>query len=266
MRTCLTAFFCLLSLLLWPPANFADEPRTATELAKALSSLRQDETTYVRLRMEITPPGGGAKSSVQLQIKERRAKGSTDLVYQVLWPKERKGESVLLQKTRNRPATAVVFVPPDKTTSIQAARMDDPLLGSDLAYEDVIDDVFAWESQTLAGTETIAKTPCQILESKPGKGDRSSYTSVRSWVDAKRLVPLRIEKYQSGKLIRRIEATDVVKDGARYIPAKLTVHSPLKNSVTELDGSRIKHDLDYADREFTPDGLREVTTPRSSAE
>ena len=40
----------------------------------------------------------------------------------------------------------------------------------------------------------------------------------------------------------------------------------LKGTTTELDGSRIKHDVAYTDRDFTPDGLKEMTTPRGSAE
>src|SRR5678815_325970 len=70
-------------------------PMTAKELASALSALRQDGASYVRLRMEIK---GTTKETLQLQIKERRTTNSSEVVYQVLYPKERKGESVLLRK------------------------------------------------------------------------------------------------------------------------------------------------------------------------
>jgi hypothetical protein len=42
------------------------------------------------------------------------------------------------------------------------------------------------------------------------------------------------------------------------------VRGQQQDSVTELDGSRIRHDVTYADREFTPEGLKAVTTPRSA--
>ena len=44
--------------------------------------------------MEVRQPAGGTKTVLQLQLKARRTKAATDIVYQVLWPKERKGESV----------------------------------------------------------------------------------------------------------------------------------------------------------------------------
>jgi len=64
---------------------------------------------YVRLRLEIKQPGDTTKISLQLQIKERRTKTASDLVYQVLWPKERKGEGVLLHKTAGRPPKRITF-------------------------------------------------------------------------------------------------------------------------------------------------------------
>src|ERR1700760_4623306 len=71
---------------------------SAKDLAASLSAL-QDGASYVRLRLEVKQPADTTKIALQLQIKERRTKTGTDLVYQVLWPKERKGEAVLLHKS-----------------------------------------------------------------------------------------------------------------------------------------------------------------------
>ncbi|MEI9897843.1 MAG: outer membrane lipoprotein-sorting protein [Chthoniobacter sp.] len=85
--------------------------------------------------------------------------------------------------------------------------------------------------QAIVGTETVDGVNCQILESKPGKGDRSTYGSVRSWIDAKRLVPLRIEKYSgSGQVLRRIDTTRVVTDAGHAIPANLSVRGARPDS------------------------------------
>jgi hypothetical protein len=58
----------------------------------------------------------------------------------------------------------------------------------------------------------------------------------------------------------------VTDDIGRHVPANLTIREAQKNSVTEIDGSRIKHDVIYADAQFTPEGLKEVTIPRAAAE
>ena len=106
---------------------------------------------------------------------------------------------------------------------------------------------------------------CSILESKPGKEEPSIYGSVRSWIDVRRLVPLRVEKYaSSGQLLRRIDTIDVVSEAGRQIPATLSVNGARTNSSTLLAGSRVRHNVIYTDRDFSTEGLKEIATPRRS--
>ncbi len=255
-----------IGLALLACSSFAAEPepaRSAPELAARLAAQQQDGSSYIRLRMEIS---GGAKETLQLQIKSRATKANTELVYQVLFPKERKGESVLLRRAGGR-ITGAVFTPPDAVRTLSSAQLSEPLFGSDLAYEDVIDNFFSWDQQAIVGTEVVDRVNCTILESKPGKGARSSYSSVRSWIDPRRMVPLRIEKYSSpGRLVRRIDTTRVVTDDrGRAVPANLSIRGP-RGSTTDLDGSRLKHDVKFSDTEFSPDGLKSLSAPSSKPE
>ncbi len=241
-----------------PSARAADPAPAASakDLAAKLSALRQDGSSYVRLRMEIKT--GAAPETLQLQIKQRRTKDSSEVLYQVLFPKERKGESVLLRKSGNRAATGSLFVPPNKLQPIDD--MKTTLFGSDLSYEDIVEDFFSWDQQTLAGAEPIDGVNCQILESKPGKGERSTYGSVKTWIDTRRLVPLRVEKFSNaGKLLRRIDTTRVVNDGGHPVPANLAVHGARADSTTDLDGSKIVHDITFTEKDFTPEAMKEVT-------
>ena len=252
-------FISLLIALLLPDRGMSAADVSAGELAQKLSA-KQSGTAYVRVRMTT---GGGVP--LQLQIKSRAARGNAEIIYQVLFPKERKGEAVLLRQSGGR-MSGTHFVPPDSMRSLNAAQFDQPLFGSALSYEDVVDNFFAWDQQTIVGTEIIDRVECQILESKPGRNRQSSYASVRTWVDPQRMVPLRIEKYGAGgKLIRRIGTTRILLDGDDSIPANLSVRGP-GGVVTEIDGSRIKRGTSFADAEFTPDALSNLSAPRGSSE
>jgi hypothetical protein len=252
----------VLGLVLSLNSHAADNALSASELAARLNALQQDGASYVRLKMEIK---GAAKETLQIQIKQRRTKNSTEVVYQVLFPKERKGESVLLRKTGDRAASGSAFTPPATVRAIES--MKGALFGSDLLYEDIVENFFAWDSQAIVATEEVDGVSCAILESKPGKGERSIYGSVRTWVDTRRTVPLRVEKFApSGQLLRRIDTTRVVADAGRQIPANIVVHGARPNSTTELDGSRIKHDVTYTERDFSVEGLKEIAAPRGSPE
>jgi outer membrane lipoprotein-sorting protein len=256
-----SVFSLLFSLLL--ACSAAD--LSPKELASAVAA-KQEGDAYVRLRLQVKPSGNAADETLQLQIKERRTKSATDLVYQVLWPQPRKGESVLLHQGAGQAASGSLFTPPDKSQTLTASQLREPFFGSDLSYLDVIEDPLSWDNQTIVGTEAINGVNCTILESKPNKGE-SEYAKVRSWIDPNRLVQMRIEKYlPSGELRVRIETSRVSNDDkGRPIPAVLTVHT-LKGSVTELDGSRIKHNVTFNDSEFTPEGLKQVSAPTTAAE
>lgn len=251
-------FLSLLSgALLALPAGAQD---SATDLAARLNSLQQDGTSFIRLKME-SQSGG----TLQVQIKQRRTASATEAVYQILWPKERAGEAVLLRRPAGGAASGAVLTLPDTVSKLDSSRMKERLFGTDLTYADVLENFFAWDHQAIVGTETVERASCQILESKPGKGDRSVYAAVRTWVDVRRMVPLRVEKYtSSGQLARRIDTTRVVSNDGRYLPANLTVHDAQKGSSTDLDGSNIKRGVSYDDATFTPEGLRQTAPPRAN--
>lgn len=248
------------ALFLVSSAVAQDAVPSAKDLAAQLSGNIEDGASLVRLKMDVRQPNAGGKMVLQLQAKSQRTKGSTDMVYQILWPKERKGESFVLRKSGGRAPTGAVFTLPDSLVPLTAAKMDDGIFGSDLSYEDLAENFCAWENQAIVGTETVDRVSCQILESKPGGSDRSGYSKVRSWIDTKRMIPLRVEKFSnSGKLVKRIDTTKVAKDDTgKSVAASFSIQRPGQDSITEIEGSNIKHDVSFTAADFTPEALRSL--------
>src|SRR6267378_5437452 len=87
--------------------GFAFAADTASDLAAKLRA-KQSGSMFVRIRMEI---GSGEKQTLQVQIKSRVSDAAGDIVYQILFPKERKGESVLLHRSGHK-FSGTVFTPP----------------------------------------------------------------------------------------------------------------------------------------------------------
>lgn len=249
-----------IALLFVSSAVAQDAVPSAKDLATQLSNNIQDASSLVRLKMEVRQPAAGGKMVLQLQVRSQRTKGSTDLAYQILWPKERKGEGFLLRKSGERAPTGSVFTLPDSLAPLTASKMNDGIFGSDLSYDDLVENFFAWENQSIVGTETVDRVLCQILESKPGGGARSGYSKVRSWIDTKRMVPLRVEKFaDSGKLVKRVDTTRVAKDDTgKSVAASFSIQRPGQDSITEIEGSNIKHDVTFTAADFTPEALRTI--------
>jgi len=227
---------------------------SATELAARMNAVREG-SALIRTKLEVQS-ADGARRVLQLQVKERRTKAATDIVYQVLWPNEHKGEAVILHQAGGTPRGSII-IPRQPVRAIKPSQMGEGLFDSDLSYQDAVENFFAWKKQAIVGSEAINNVNCEILESKPESSSLTIYAKVRSWIDPQRFVPMRIEKYSSsGELVRRIDITRVARDEKHNpIPASLTVHGPRKNSVTELNGARIDQDVNLADADFTPEGL-----------
>ena len=245
------AAFCIISV---HAAETAPSAMSAAELADRMDASSQG-SALIRTKLEVQSPEGG-KRVLQLQIKQRRTKTTTDLVYKVLWPDEHKGEAVILHQDQGASKGSII-VPQQPVRAIKASQMNEGLFDSDLSYQDAVENFFAWKKQALIGSETINGVNCQILESKPDSSSVSIYAKVRSWIDPHRFVPMRIEKYSSsGELVRRIDITRVARDEKHNpIPASLTVHGSRKNSVTEFNGARIDQDVQFTDADFTAAGI-----------
>ena len=246
-----TSHLILFALCLCLVPQFAFGAESASELAAKLRA-KESGSSFIRIRMQV----GG--DTLQVQIKSRVSGSASDLVYQILFPKERKGESVWLHRSGQK-FSGTVFRLPDTLKQIGGGEMGQGMFGSALSYEDIIDSPFAWSQQAIVGTENVDRFSCQILESKPNHA--SSYASVKTWVDASRMVPLRIEKYDaSGKVVRRINVTRMLLDGGDSLPADLEVSGPGSSS-TRITGSGIKRGINYPDAEFTPEGLKKLGPP-----
>jgi hypothetical protein len=244
------------AVCLMPRASAQEAAPSAKQLAATLSGGIQDGSSEVRFKMEIPPSGGNPKTVLQLQVKSRRVKSTSELVYQVLWPKERKGEGFLLTKSGNSAGSGTLLTLPNTLTPLTGSKMNEGIFGSDLAYVDLVENFYAWDNQAIIGSEIVDRVPCQILESKPG-GSQSPYGKVQSWIDTRRMVPLRVDKYfTSGKLARRILTTRVAKDDTgREIPASFSVQGPGQGAPTIIEGSGSKHDVNFTDADFKPDAI-----------
>ena len=78
----------------------------STELAGRIAQVAEG-SALIRTKLEIQS-ADGASRVLQLQIKQRRTKNATDLLYLVLWPSEHKGEAVILHQGQGEPKGSII--------------------------------------------------------------------------------------------------------------------------------------------------------------
>jgi hypothetical protein len=257
-------FFGLFLLLLAPATARAaardDIQPEAKELIARVLSVREDPAFKARARLTVQPAKSVLPSVVyQLSIKGRREKNGMTFLYQLSWPKERRGEAWVVRRTDGVPLEGFHFLPPRRVVPLQARDLAAGWLGSPLALGDLAEDFWRWPSQKITGSENVAGRSCRVLESRPAVGPAAA-RFVRTAVDTARSVPLRIQKLDAeGRVLLTLTAGKVRKVGERQWVAtqiQITGEAAAPQSLLELTRGERNAKVDPA--EFTPEGLQRL--------
>lgn len=147
----------------------------------------------------------------------------------------------------------------DRTIQISGHMLRQSVMGSDLSYEDMMDDRKLTEmyDAKVSGEEEIDGRKCLVLDLTAKVEDVAYYTQ-KIWVDAERFVPLRQEMFaKSGQLLKRTNLTDIQKVDGRWYPMKMTYKDMLKSGDgTDFIVDNISFDQDIPAYIFTKAALK----------
>ena len=148
----------------------------------------------------------------------------------------------------------------DRTIQISGHLLRQSVMGSDLSYEDMMDNRKLTDVYTakIIGGENIENRKTLILE-LTAKVEDIAYHSRKLWVDPERFVPLKEELYaKSGQLLKRTLLSDVKLIDGRWIPTKMNYKDMLKQGDgTDFIIIDIKFDQDIPEYIFTKAALKQ---------
>jgi len=147
----------------------------------------------------------------------------------------------------------------DRTIQISGHMLRQSVMGSDLSYEDMMDDSKLsdhYDSKVI-GEETVNERECWIVEMN-ATDKLVSYPMRKVWVDKARYVPLKEELYaKSDKLLKKTELFDVKQIQGRWYPTKIVFKDMLKaGDGTEFIIEEVVFDTDIPEYIFTKAGLK----------
>jgi outer membrane lipoprotein-sorting protein len=147
----------------------------------------------------------------------------------------------------------------DRTILISGHMLRQSVMGSDLSYEDMMEDQRLVElyDAVIAGEERIGDRPCWVLELSSRGGDIAYFTR-KIWVDRERYVVLREERFaKSGKLLKTTEVRDVERMKNRWVPTRVIFKDALKDGEgTEFVVKAMEFNAAIPDHLFTKASLR----------
>lgn len=147
----------------------------------------------------------------------------------------------------------------DRTILISGHMLRQSVMGSDLSYEDMMEDprLTALYTAAVSGEEAVEGRPCWVLD-LVSRGEDIAYFKRRVWVDKDRSVILREERYaKSGKLLKTTEVKAVERQGGRWVPTRVVFKDALKEGEgTEFALESIEFDAAIPGHIFTKASLR----------
>ena len=147
----------------------------------------------------------------------------------------------------------------DRTIRISGHMLRQSVMGSDLSYEDMMEDRRMEEiySPEIVGEELIDERDCWIMKLSAIVDDLAYY-SQKIWVDKEYSAPRKQQLYaKSGKLLKVIELSELFKIDDRWYPKRMLFQDVLsKGKGTEFIVESIDFDAIIPTRIFSKASLR----------
>lgn len=119
----------------------------------------------------------------------------------------------------------------DRTIQISGHLLRQSVMGSDLSYEDMMDDrkLTTTYNAKILSKDTLNSRPVYILE-LVAKVEDIAYAKRKIWIDSERFVPLKEELFaKSGQLLKQTVFNQVVLIEGRWFPKKILYKDMLKD-------------------------------------
>lgn len=147
----------------------------------------------------------------------------------------------------------------DRTIQISGHMLRQSVMGSDLSYEDMMDDRKLTDlyNAKVVGEEEIDGRQTWMLE-LTAKVDDVAYETRKIWIDQQRYIPLKEELFaKSGQLLKRSTMSDVKQIEGRWFPTTIVYKDMLKQGDgTEFKMISIKFNQDIPEYIFSKAALK----------
>ena len=174
---------------------------TGEELSTLMDNRNSPNDISSNMNMEIINKKGRKRT---LKVKSVSKDNSKKQILWFLSPADDKGIAYLKIEHENRDDEIRLWLPAfKKIRRISSKKKGDSFMGSDLTYEDMTSRPKKDYSFLIIKEETIGDQNCYLLESKPKKGIKSSYSKHLTWVTKDTYLPIKEESYDNdGKLLK----------------------------------------------------------------
>ncbi len=253
MRTAHAAIF----MLLLAPCGlgrevvaFAQAANPSTVLTSARKRIEESDFKANGRLVHIT--GSGERTSYKFTIKAHWFPDGLRVLCEIINPTA--GRSLLFLHMTVSGRLSIEELKADSKTAkpVPFERWNEPLLGTDLSFEDMLEGQFFWKGQEMLPAANYGARSCFVIHSTPSGEDRSYYGSVTSWIDRTIFYPVHVvKKSRDGQQEKDFNYEGLRQTSGVWSASQVEVKVPGKSgsSLMIIDGGSPKvgltlHDFD----------------------
>ena len=199
--------------------------------------------------------GSGKRTNYKIVAKAHWFPDGLRLLCEITGPGAEK-TSLLLHMSATGHMNIEAVLPGEKTASaLPFEHWNDPLVGTDFSYEDMVENQFFWKNQEALPPQKYGARDCLVLKSKSGPQDRTYYDSVTSWIDRGILYPVHVVKTLRGTGQQK----EFIYYGLRHVggvwsatQVEVKLQGKPGSSILAIEGGSGKANLGPKDFEVSP--------------
>jgi outer membrane lipoprotein-sorting protein len=147
----------------------------------------------------------------------------------------------------------------DRTIQITGHMLRQSVMGSDMSYEDLMEDTRLLDhyDAVVTGSEKLGDAECWVVE-LTAFDPEVTYQGKKLWVEKSRNIPLKEELFaKSGTLLKRTELSEVTQIDGRWYPKKVVFKDMLQDGEgTEFLIEEIRFNIEIPDHVFSKGSLK----------
>ncbi len=201
---------------------------------------------------QIITTSGGKKRSLGIKAYAKDMNDKQLMIYTS--PKRVKGDKILMLNDGDD----IWFYTPktDRVRHLASHAKRQKVQGSDFAYEDMSGGKIEEEyTYTLMGEAKAAGRLCYKFELIPTESG-PHYSKLILWADKERFLTLKIDYYENGELLKRLDCDDVKLIDGHWYAMKLVMTNLKEGGQTVMETEKIQFDADIDDKVFTTKNLK----------
>lgn len=222
---------------------------TGPEILAKVDETMHSSSKVMKEKMTITSASGQERVR-ELQVRNKRQGDNDQMMVQFLYPADVKGSGVLISGD-----DMWLYLPAlGKVRRIAGHAKKGSFMGSHFSYEDMEDFGSTGFGEDFTATylkgETVSGEETYVLELTP-KSSEVGYEKLVMWASTATYLPRKIDYYEGGKVVKRLQTADVSKIDGRWVAGTIEMEEMAKGGKTTLEVQSVDFEADIDDAVFT---------------